>query len=363
VLASKRTPKGRFGSTQRPCPFVRIRPAAHINLGNVLRWQNRLAEAEAPLRRAIELDPDDPDAHVNLGALLNKQGRFAEAEVPLRRAIELDPDDLDAHRNLGLALLKQERFAEAEKHHRRAIELDPDITETHYNLGLVLRQQERFAEAEKHYRRAIELDPKFASAHNNLGNVLRAQGKLDEAIACFRKAIEVDPKFTFAHFNLGEALREQGKLEEAIACYRKASELQPNSARFLNNLAWRLATVADVQLRNPKEAMELAQQAVRLDPKPWVHWNTLSVACSRAGEWQEALRAREEAIRRDDKGSRMCWNGLGMTVIRWQLGQKEEARQAYDRVAEESRKYPGLQEFRQEAAELLGIEPTKSKED
>jgi tetratricopeptide (TPR) repeat protein len=146
-------------------------------------------------------------------------------------------------------------------------------------------------------------------------------------------------------------------LDEALRSWRKAIELDPKNAGRLNNLAWRLVSVADVKLRNPKEAMDLARRAVKLDSKPWNHWNTLSVACYRAGEWQEALQAREEAIRRNDKGKAMCWNGLGMAMIRWQLGQKAEARAAYHRVVEESKKHAFQQSFRQEAERLLEIKP------
>jgi len=46
-----------------------------------------------------------------------------------------------------------------------------------------------------------------------------------------------------------------------------------------------------------------------------------------------------------------------------QLGQKEEAHKAYDRVAEESKKYSWLRSFRQEAEDLLDITSTKSKQD
>ena len=84
-------------------------------------------------------------------------------------------------------------------------------------------------------------------------------------------------------------------------------------------------------------------------------------AAYRAGEWREALSAREETIRRNDTGGARCWNGVGMAMIRWQLGQKEEARQAYDRVAEEATKYSWLQSFRREAEELLEIAPAKPK--
>ena len=54
--------------------------------------QNRLAEAEACYRRAIELEPHNAVAHSSLGVALRQQGRHEEAEACYRRAIEIDPD-------------------------------------------------------------------------------------------------------------------------------------------------------------------------------------------------------------------------------------------------------------------------------
>jgi tetratricopeptide (TPR) repeat protein len=135
-------------------------------------------------------------------------------------------------------------------------------------------------------------------------------------------------------------------------------KVAPDNAGARNNLAWHLVTIADPAVRNPKEALVHARRAVKLDPEPWAYWNTLSISAYRADELKEALHAREEVIRRKDDGSAMCWNGLGLAMIRWRLGQKEEARKAYDRVAEQAKKYSFLKSFRQEAAQLLRTEPT-----
>ena len=52
-----------------------------------------LAVAEETLRKILQLDPNDAHAHSALGAALNEQGRYEEAEAALRQAIELNPDD------------------------------------------------------------------------------------------------------------------------------------------------------------------------------------------------------------------------------------------------------------------------------
>ena len=62
---------------------------AHYNLGNALKEQGRLAEAEASYARALIIAPHYAKAHNNLGNVLKEQGRLAEAEVSLNMALSI----------------------------------------------------------------------------------------------------------------------------------------------------------------------------------------------------------------------------------------------------------------------------------
>ena len=55
----------------------------------------RMAEAQAALLRAVELDPSSAQAHYNLGLLAASGGRYAEAVTYFERAAALDPSDGD----------------------------------------------------------------------------------------------------------------------------------------------------------------------------------------------------------------------------------------------------------------------------
>ena len=214
-----------------------------------------------------------------------------------RRAIQVTENNNFMHNNLGAELVKAGRLDEAIGHFRRAVQINPDIARTHNNLGLALVEKGQLDEAIGYFSRAVLINPEYANAHNNLGAELGKKGQLDEAIDHFRSAVQINPDFAMAHYNLGLALAEKGQLDEAIGHYRQALKLQPEHPPLLNDLAWILATATDPMLRNPAEAVRLAEKACDLtDNENTVLLNTLAVAYASAGRFDDSVTTAEKAL-------------------------------------------------------------------
>jgi tetratricopeptide (TPR) repeat protein len=123
---------------------LRIHPAAdaHYNLAVALAAIGRDREADARLESALRLDPALAVARTQLARNLSRQGlalaqsgRLADAIAPLTRAVALQPDFVEAHANLGNVLLLSGRAADAVRAFETALRLRPDDYRLHENLA------------------------------------------------------------------------------------------------------------------------------------------------------------------------------------------------------------------------------------
>ncbi len=187
---------------------------AHNSLGFELQSQDKIDEAIAHYRKAIELEPDYILGLNNLGNALKLQGKFDEAVSYFHHALEVKPNSSKTHNNLGVTLMSQDKLDEAVVHLRRAISIKPSYIDAHYNLANALQLQGEYEQAKSHYLQVLEMNPTDAAAHNNLGSVLQSQGKLDEAIIHYRKAVELMPNSMGVRTNLARALSERRKLNK-----------------------------------------------------------------------------------------------------------------------------------------------------
>jgi tetratricopeptide (TPR) repeat protein len=157
--------------------------------------------SEFLLRRALELDPGNPDVLAKLGRVLRNLGRNGEALDAFRSYHEKVPGDFEGTAQIGTALTELGRLEEAERFLREAL-TGVDDARTHYNLGVVLSGLNRSAEASAEYRRALDRDPYLVDARNNLAAQLAREGRLAEASAELERVLELEPDNARALANL-----------------------------------------------------------------------------------------------------------------------------------------------------------------
>ena len=254
-------------------------------------WQalerDDLKDAERIARAALLGAPADGEALYLLGSSLLFQDRFAEAAAPLAEALRLAPRRGAGHR-LGYCLLALGDFQRAEAQLRREIEAWPDLIDAYNTLGVALINQSRLEEALPVFREAARRDPRSVSAHNNIANVLGDLGRNAEALPHLQKAVELDPALAESHHNLGMLLESLKRHEEAAASLEQALRLAPNAPYTLSHLVWNeLSTCRWAGLESRIDALRSKVREGRTAAEPFIF-----VAVSADAEEQRLCAAR-----------------------------------------------------------------------
>jgi tetratricopeptide (TPR) repeat protein len=147
-------------------------------------------------------------------------------------------------------------------------------------------------------------------------------------------------------------------LEETLAIQKaRLGTNHADTIKSMQDLAWLLATCSDVKLRDPGRAVELAKSVAEQKPAEIQSWRTLTVAQYRAGNYGAVLDALNESMK--IRGGRDRIDFLYLAMSHWKLGNKDEARQGYDRavtgMSSSDLANESLTLLRREAAGLLQV--------
>jgi len=113
-----------------------MNPRFQSMLGLILVHCKRPAEGVLYLKRSLELDPTNALTHQRMSVALSKQlGKNKLAEEHLRKALELQPDNPDIKNTLGWRLLGRGHRDEAEKVFYEALRVDPGLAPSKLGLG------------------------------------------------------------------------------------------------------------------------------------------------------------------------------------------------------------------------------------
>lgn len=182
---------------------------AYVHLARLLRKNNRASEAETYYRRAIELAQDAPTLVLIADALQSEQ-RWADSEPVLQRAIALDGRNPGALFFMGRLKIIQKKYDEAETLLKSVIEISPRSFAPYSVLGSAYLRANRLEDAEKIYNRAVEV-----------------------ATAGERKSLAG----AFGFGGIGDEYMKAGRRPDAARAYQRALQLDPTNAELQTKLA------------------------------------------------------------------------------------------------------------------------------
>lgn len=178
-----------------------VRPAAQAGdaralrtLADMYRSLMRFEEAEPLYSQLIADAPDNWRLYFARGAARERLDRWQEAEADMRRALELSPNQPDVLNYLGYSWADRgERLQEALAMIERAVEQRPRSAAVIDSLGWVHFRLGDYQRALDILERVVEMDPREATINEHLGDVYWRVGRRIEARYQWRRALELKP--------------------------------------------------------------------------------------------------------------------------------------------------------------------------
>lgn len=261
-------------------------PLASFNLALALLGAERAADALGVLDKH---PARTGDWYALRGSVLNTLGRHAEAIADLRRAVALDPSNPDTLYDLVITLLRTEANVEAAKYLDQGRVRFAKVGKIHAAAGALAYATGKNEQAARSYETAVKLEPAAADFHASLGDVYDATGDLAKAEAAYRRSLALDGTAAAVHVKLGKNQLKRQQAADAEAAFRNALGFDPSDAEAHFQMGKIEAARGD-----HGAAIGHWEKAVATNPSLKEAWYQLSLSYRRSGEPEKAARAAEQ---------------------------------------------------------------------
>ena len=188
-------------------------------------FQETRGDQVAHWQAIIKQSPNLVPAHSALARAYIASGRYPEAEAELKRVIELQPGNIDARFELGYLYLSEQRPDDAKSAFTQILAQDANRPEGHYGLGLVLANQQNDAAAIEEFKKATS-GSRLSLVYYEMGNSYAKLQRYDDAIAAYLKEKEITGEDPDLESALADAYQAKGMTKEAQEARDLAQQLR-----------------------------------------------------------------------------------------------------------------------------------------
>jgi tetratricopeptide (TPR) repeat protein len=228
--------------------------------------RGRYPEAKAVFQKLIKSQPENPIYHFYLGSIGMEMKDRAQAEAELKKAIDLDGKVPEYWAKLASFYIRENQEQKAldllekmgERSQGEGREGQAKDWYACYIQGIVYTQVAKKLEAE--HRAPAETKPGATSDTAASGQARRFR---EQGVGYFRKALEMEGSNRRVLFELGVALEQLGKRGESIDVMKKLVKLDSSDATILNYLGYMLVEEG----RELDYASQLIDRALNFEPE------------------------------------------------------------------------------------------------
>ena len=220
--------------------------------------QNKQLEVVRLYREATQADPESALAHSRLAGALLYLNDVEAAEAPIFKAMSLDPGLSEVQATMGLYYWAR-GLPDAGAAFKRAVEINPNNADalSNYAYWFWFNTDHEHVFIEDLYRRALALDPLSLSRYGALGEFVGKYGFRDKTLEIVNRVEELFddvPAYSLIAF----LYQLTGDLDKSIAWTIRARDKEPNNPTHTGKLAELYTEIGD------------HETALKLEPEPGV---------------------------------------------------------------------------------------------
>ena len=318
----------------------------------LLQILERGNEAMPLLENSLRLHPEDKRLRLTYARLLVEQDRFEDAMGEFATLVQQHPSDDDLRFSLALVCLEAQAWREAIVYLEELIDRGSHLDAAHFNLGRAYRELGKNEQALTAFAK-VGPGNEYLPAKLMQAELLFALGRNQEASRLLASARDEQPDYAIQLYLIElEALSGQQQIEAAWELAEQALnefpddlnllytramiaekrgdlpqlerdlryiiEREPDNAMAINALGYTLADRTD----RYQEALDLIEQAYRINPDDAAILDSLGWVNYRLGNLQEAEAQLRKALERFPDHEVAAHLG----EVLWSAGKQREAR-------------------------------------
>lgn len=234
---------------------------------------NEIGKAHARLDQVLGSYPANASLHYLKAQAYGFERNSAQAEAELRKTLEIDPNYIAAYSALGALFVNTKQADRAIAEYQKIVERRPDNAAAYTMIGMLDDSRQNYDAAAESYKKALGKDQNSTIAANNLAWLYAVNGKgnLDEAVRLAQGVVQKNPNIPGFVDTLGWVYYKKGLYGAAVEQLQKAVSLDDRAARSGNGTPsanYRYHLGMALKARGDKEAARRElEQAVRLSEK------------------------------------------------------------------------------------------------
>lgn len=223
-------------------------------------------------------------AYYDFGVFSYEDGDYADAVENFKKAIELEPDNPEYHHFLGKTFMKTGRLDKAREHFVVAFKKNPGLSGLKYDIAQLNFKEGDFAGAASLFRQVVHTEPSNVLAHYYAGIALLKNKQYSDAVEPFLAAAERSPSIK-AHgfFYAGICHTKDGQFDKArtrfeyVKTHAESEKLRNDAKQWLEAIDRRKTEQKPYTLYlktgltyDDNVPLEPIDQDVYTDEKDWV---------------------------------------------------------------------------------------------